>query len=52
MLARDRTATLADIADAADVGRSTLHRYFADRAELVNAVILDSFQVVDQSRPG
>jgi AcrR family transcriptional regulator len=31
VLARDPTATLADIAQAAGVGRSTLHRYFADR---------------------
>jgi AcrR family transcriptional regulator len=46
VLARDRTATLADIAVAADVGRSTLHRYFPDRDELVNAVIEDSFEVL------
>jgi AcrR family transcriptional regulator len=49
VLARDRTATLADIAVAADVGRSTLHRYFPDREELVNAVIEDSFEVLHES---
>jgi AcrR family transcriptional regulator len=52
VLARDRTATLADIAEAADVGRSTLHRYFADRDELVRAAIDDSFQVLTQSVTG
>ncbi|MFC4584488.1 TetR/AcrR family transcriptional regulator [Sphaerisporangium corydalis] len=49
VLGRDRTATLADIAGAAGVGRSTLHRYFADREELVEAVIGDSFRVVERS---
>ncbi|MGI5486259.1 TetR/AcrR family transcriptional regulator [Microtetraspora malaysiensis] len=48
-LARDRGATLADIAEAAQVGRSTLHRYFPDRQELLNATIVDSFRVVEQS---
>jgi AcrR family transcriptional regulator len=42
VLARDRTATLADIAEAAEVGRSTLHRYFADRDELIRAAAEDS----------
>lgn len=46
VLARDRTATLTDIAEAAEVGRSTLHRYFPDREELVRAVVADSFQVL------
>ncbi|WP_161962393.1 TetR/AcrR family transcriptional regulator [Nocardioides speluncae] len=35
--ARDFTATLHDIADAAEVSRSTLHRYFPDRQSLVDA---------------
>ncbi|WP_433420763.1 TetR/AcrR family transcriptional regulator [Microtetraspora malaysiensis] len=48
-LARDRGATLADIAEAAQVGRSTLHRYFPDRHDLLNATIVDSFRVVEQS---
>lgn len=42
VLARDRAATLADIAAAAGVGRSTLQRYFPDREELVTAVVADS----------
>ncbi|MGV9308980.1 MULTISPECIES: TetR/AcrR family transcriptional regulator [unclassified Nonomuraea] len=48
-LARDRKATLADIAEAAQVGRSTLHRYFADRNELMAAAIVDSFGAVEDS---
>lgn len=32
------TATLAEVAQAAGVGRTTLHRYFADRAQLLAAV--------------
>jgi AcrR family transcriptional regulator len=49
VLARNRAATLADIAEAAGVGRSTLHRYFSDREELINAVVEDSLTVIDQS---
>jgi AcrR family transcriptional regulator len=49
VLARDRTATLADIAAAADVGRSTLHRYFSDREELIDAAIEDALLALRQS---
>jgi AcrR family transcriptional regulator len=49
VLARDRAATLADIADAADVGRSTLHRYFPDRQVLVDAVVEDSLGALGQA---
>ncbi|RJL27265.1 TetR/AcrR family transcriptional regulator [Bailinhaonella thermotolerans] len=49
VLARDRSATLAQIADAAGVGRSTLHRYFPDRDELVAAVIEDSLAAIERS---
>ncbi|GAA3955744.1 TetR/AcrR family transcriptional regulator [Actinomadura viridis] len=49
VLARDRGATLADIAEAADVGRSTLHRYFPDRRELMNAVVEDSLEAMGRS---
>jgi AcrR family transcriptional regulator len=48
-LARNRVATLADIAEAAGVGRSTLHRHFSDREELINAVVDDSLTVINQS---
>jgi AcrR family transcriptional regulator len=49
VLARDRAATLADIARAADVGRSTLHRHFADREELVEATVEDSLAALGRS---
>jgi AcrR family transcriptional regulator len=49
VLARDRAATLAAIADAADVGRSTLHRYFPDRQELIDAVIEDSLRALGRA---
>jgi AcrR family transcriptional regulator len=49
LLARDRSATLADIAAAAEVGRSTLHRYFPDREGLLEAVIEDSLEALDQA---
>ncbi|MBB2915336.1 AcrR family transcriptional regulator [Streptosporangium becharense] len=49
VFARDRSATLADVAGAADVGRSTLHRYFPDRDELIRAVIDDSLEMLGQA---
>jgi AcrR family transcriptional regulator len=49
VLARDRAATLADIARAAEVGRSTLHRHFSDREELVEAAVEDSLRVLGQA---
>jgi AcrR family transcriptional regulator len=49
VLARDRTATLPDIAEAAGVGRTTLHRYFPDRESLIEAAIEDSIQAIRQS---
>jgi AcrR family transcriptional regulator len=52
VLARDRAATLADIAEAADVGRSTLHRYYPDRDVLIKAVVEDSLTVVQQATEG
>ena len=48
VLARDRTATLCDIAAAAGVARSTLHRYFADRDGLIHAATLDSIRVINE----
>jgi len=49
VLAHDPTATLPDIADAAHVGRTTLHRYFSDRETLIEATVEDSIHVVQQS---
>jgi TetR/AcrR family transcriptional regulator, repressor for lfrA len=42
-------ASLADIADAANVGRSTLHRYFPERAELVTAIAADAVEKMKQA---
>lgn len=49
VLARDRAATLPDIAEAAGVGRTTLHRYFPDRESLIEAAVEDSIQAIYQS---
>ncbi|WP_378735576.1 TetR/AcrR family transcriptional regulator [Nocardia brasiliensis] len=45
--AREYTAPLADIADRANVSRSTLHRYFPERRDLLDAVLLESLTVLD-----
>jgi TetR/AcrR family transcriptional repressor of lfrA len=38
VLADNPAASLGDIATAAEVGRSTLHRYFAERSDLLHAL--------------
>jgi TetR/AcrR family transcriptional repressor of lfrA len=38
VLAENPAASLGDIAAAANVGRSTLHRYFAERSDLLRAL--------------
>jgi TetR/AcrR family transcriptional repressor of lfrA len=38
VLARNPSATLGDVAVAADVGRTTLHRYFPERSDLIDAL--------------
>lgn len=43
-----RTASLSDVAAEASVARSTLHRYFADRAELVHALAQDVLVAVER----
>ena len=40
VLCRRPTATLAEVAEAAQVGRTTVHRYFPERASLVDALSL------------
>ena len=45
-LAVNRTATMPEIASAAGVGRTTLHRYFADRETLIHETTLDSIRVL------
>jgi AcrR family transcriptional regulator len=48
VLAGDRTATMPEIAAAARVGRTTLHRYFADREGLVYAATMDAIRVINE----
>ncbi|MFC7880190.1 TetR/AcrR family transcriptional regulator [Isoptericola sp. NPDC057391] len=49
-LARDPGVALGQIADAAGVGRTTLHRYFPDRAGLLTAVAEESADRVRGAR--
>ncbi|MEU8815392.1 TetR/AcrR family transcriptional regulator [Actinoplanes sp. NPDC048796] len=41
LLAGNPSCSLGDIAAAAEVGRTTLHRYFAERADLMAAVAVE-----------
>lgn len=41
IFAKQPSASLSTVAAAADVGRSTLHRYFPDRASLLDALLDD-----------
>lgn len=47
LLAEDSNASLGDIAERAEVGRSTLHRYFPERADLLRAVGREALERVD-----
>ncbi|ONI77072.1 TetR family transcriptional regulator [Actinosynnema sp. ALI-1.44] len=49
VLARDRAATLPQIAAAAGVGRTTVHRYYPDRDTLIKAAVEDSAQVIGEA---
>ncbi|WP_308121182.1 TetR/AcrR family transcriptional regulator [Paractinoplanes bogorensis] len=44
LLAENPGCSLGDIAAAAQVGRTTLHRYFAERADLLAAVAIEGGQ--------
>ncbi|GGV88199.1 TetR family transcriptional regulator [Streptomyces gelaticus] len=44
--ARDRAATLPQIAEAAEVGRTTLHRYFPEREGLVRAAVEHGLEAI------
>ncbi|MGG7510257.1 TetR/AcrR family transcriptional regulator [Plantibacter sp. YIM 135249] len=48
-LAHDWAATMPEIAEAAGVGRTTLHRYFPDRETLIHATTSDSLEIVQAS---
>jgi TetR/AcrR family transcriptional repressor of lfrA len=55
VLATNPAASLGDIATAADVGRSTLHRHFAERSELLRALAVHvhalSNAAIDRAEP-
>ncbi|MEU8242694.1 TetR/AcrR family transcriptional regulator [Actinoplanes missouriensis] len=50
VFARNPGATLGDVAVAAGVGRTTLHRYYADRAELVTALHVEAGRRLEAAR--
>ncbi|MCQ6554070.1 TetR family transcriptional regulator [Streptomyces sp. C10-9-1] len=47
LLARDSGASLADVAAAAGVGRTTVHRYFPERSDLLAAIGADVLEKVE-----
>lgn len=49
LLPTNPSASLADVAERARVGRTTLHRYFPERADLLTAVAATVLQRVDQA---
>lgn len=55
LLSENQAAALGDIADAASVARSTLHRYFPERADLLGAVSVYAAEqlggAVERARP-
>jgi AcrR family transcriptional regulator len=49
-LSQNPTASLGDIATAADVGRTTVHRYFPERSDLLRAIGRDALDKVSTAR--
>lgn len=49
VLGRDPSASLSQIADAAGVGRATLHRKFAGRDDLVRALVRQAARELDSA---
>ncbi|RBM11755.1 TetR/AcrR family transcriptional regulator [Streptomyces sp. PT12] len=45
----DKAAPLGEVARAAGVGRSTLHRYFPDRAALVRGLLEDCTETIERA---
>ena len=44
--ARDPSAALGEVAAAAGVGRTTLHRYFPERSDLLSALVVHVLEQV------
>jgi TetR/AcrR family transcriptional repressor of lfrA len=49
VLSTNGSASLGEIAAAADVGRTTLHRYFAERTDLIKAITEECYARLDQA---
>src|SRR5689334_1806461 len=47
VLLKDPTASLGDVAKAAGVGRTTLHKRFPTRSELIHALATEALDLVD-----
>lgn len=52
LLGKDATTSLSEVAAAAGVGRTTLHRYFATRDDLVRALVEDALDQVNEAVSG
>lgn len=48
-LTKQPNASLAEIAAAANVGRTTVHRYFPERSDLIDAISADALERVSQA---
>jgi AcrR family transcriptional regulator len=49
VLTRTPNASMGDIATAANVGRTTVHRYFPERSDLIDAISADALERVGQA---
>jgi TetR/AcrR family transcriptional repressor of lfrA len=49
VLLKDPTASLGDVAKAAGVGRTTLHKRFATRTDLIHALATEALDLVDEA---
>jgi len=49
VLGRNPAATMPEIAEAAAVGRTTVHRYFADRDTLIRAATADAIRALQEA---
>ena len=49
VLSKDTGASLAEVASVAGVGRTTLHRYFPTREQLVRALVVDALDRVAEA---
>ena len=56
VLGKDGGASLSEVASVAGVGRTTLHRYFPTREDLIRALVVDALdhvaQAITDAQPG